>query len=252
MFHRIYIHALLCFSFMIFNAYAKCFTTFKRDGKHFCACGSSFESSSFPMFSSVEAFMFCSMKCSQSTSCAAYNFFIASNNCQLFNRTVETFAAIPNCQYYSEIEAPVMKLTLLITVDDELTEFYINGNSVPVALNFPNAKDWRLLDMYELTGAIYVLAIKSFNALGGPGGLIAKSSDNYILTNSSWKCTNNSYDGWYEVDYDDSFWSDAVVGRRERDNIHVMPGFKPAFWIIDYTDNNYSGYFYCRKSFTSE
>ncbi|ESO06575.1 hypothetical protein HELRODRAFT_160758 [Helobdella robusta] len=219
-----------------------------RNGKCFCSCDSSFESSSLSTFSSVEALMLCSMRCSQTSSCVAYNFFTASNQCQLFNRTMEKFSKVSSCQHYFR-RGLLFNNSLRITVDNELSEFYIDGSSVPVASNFPNAKVWSLTDTYNFHGQHHIIAIKSQN-LGGTGGLIARTSNNNILTNSTWKCTRVFYNGWYEMDYNDLFWPDAVVGKREQDTANAMPTLKPALWITDATDcYDCTADFYCRKDF---
>ncbi|ESO06576.1 hypothetical protein HELRODRAFT_160759 [Helobdella robusta] len=230
----------LLFMHLLFRiTYAECFTKYERDGTCFCSCDSSVESSYLSTISSVEALILCSMRCSQKSSCVAYNFFTASNQCQLFNKTGNCFRVVPNCHHYFKLTSNVnlaLSRSLLITVDNFLLAFYVNGAAVDVPLYFRNAGDWTKTDRYTLAGDVIVLAIKPRNS-GGAGRLIAKSSDDYILTNSTWKCTNNSYDGWYEVDYDDSFWPGAVVKRREKNSAHAMLVFMPALWITDSTDS---------------
>ncbi|ESO06577.1 hypothetical protein HELRODRAFT_160760 [Helobdella robusta] len=231
----------------------KCFRKYEKYGTCFCACDSSFENLTLSRFSSAEALMLCSMRCSRTSSCVAYNFFNAPNQCQLFNRTIDKFSVVPSCQYFCDTNNFgvdfVLSRNLSITVDNVLVEFYVNGVPVNVATYFPNANDWTVFDTYTLTTGATLLAVKSHNS-GGFSGLMAKTADNYILTNSSWKCTNNSYDGWYEVDYDDSFWPDAVVGRRKKFYNDAYSWFNPAQWITDLTDcaNCYAD-FYCRKHF---
>ncbi|ESO06567.1 hypothetical protein HELRODRAFT_160749 [Helobdella robusta] len=229
---------------------AGCFTELVVDGKRLCAMDPSFNSTEFPKSSSREALITCSMECLQTSSCLAYNFRCNSNLCQIFNQPLKSFSVMSDCQYYYKSGAGLlMNQSLLITVDNELVEFYVNGKAVPVASNFPSANNWIMTDTYELSGDIYVLAVKSFNA-GGSGGLIAKTADNHVLTNASWKCTNELYPGWYKLDYDDSFWPAAFVGKRERDLVHAMPIFKPALWITDPSDcSNCLATFYCRKNF---
>ncbi|ESO06570.1 hypothetical protein HELRODRAFT_160752 [Helobdella robusta] len=216
----VYFSYLFCLGHIGSCMSAKCFTKFEKSDKSYCACDSSMEYSSLFMFSSVEALMLCSMRCSQTSSCVAYNFFTASKQCQLFNQTLKIYSSVSGCQYYFNKEnhdATFLQSNIFsITVDNELSEVYINGDSVPIALYFPNAKNWMKTDAYNITGYLYALAIKSYNA-GGAGGMIAKTSDNYMQTNTSWKCTNMYYDGWYKMDYDDSFWPHAIAGICESD-----------------------------------
>ncbi|ESO06579.1 hypothetical protein HELRODRAFT_160762 [Helobdella robusta] len=116
---------------VIMMAKRNCFQRFDISGKYFCSCDQPMETST--LLESVRTLLLCSMRCSQSGACVAFNFWIDSNQCQLFNRTIKKFSFLPKCQYY-----------------------FVKG------------------------------------------GLIAKTADNYIQTNSSWKCTDHYYDGWYE------------------------------------------------------
>ncbi|ESN94080.1 hypothetical protein HELRODRAFT_180248 [Helobdella robusta] len=303
---------IICINILtVFYAHARCFTRFATDGKCFCACDSPFSSTKFSMVSAREAVLLCSMRCSQTADCVAYNFIEGSNQCQLFNQTSKTFSLVPNCQHFTNHDRLQKNRTLLITADNILTEFYVNGKSISVNENFPHATSWDILDTYALIGPVYVIAVLSRNTnLNGGliaktldgyiltnstwectndfhegwyridyddsswpdakhakqnaednvlnltdavwivGGLIAKTLDNYILTNSTWRCTNNTYDGWYEVGYDDSDWPAAVVGKREKDKKYFVKNFKPAQWITDESDcKSCASNFYCRKNF---
>ncbi|ESN94078.1 hypothetical protein HELRODRAFT_180246 [Helobdella robusta] len=181
-------------------------------------------SSSFSSLKSVEALVLCSMRCSQTASCVAYNFFTGSNQCQLFNQTLKKFSLV-------------------------LIEFYINGNNISVPLYFPNAIYWDKPDTYKLPDQLYVVAVFSRNT-DGIGGMKAETADDYIFTNSTWKCTNNFYNGWYDVGYNDSSWPAAVIGRLQSANTFSLIPNGVANWIfgpIDCQDCLID--FYCRKNF---
>ncbi|ESO04908.1 hypothetical protein HELRODRAFT_171910 [Helobdella robusta] len=57
------------------------------------------------------------------------------------------------------------KLELLLTInaDNEIREFYVNGENISVALNFPHANQWDIPDSYNLAGSLHALAVKSYN-----------------------------------------------------------------------------------------
>ncbi|ESO04906.1 hypothetical protein HELRODRAFT_171908 [Helobdella robusta] len=216
---------------------------------NFCSCDPAIEDRSLSTFSFLEALMLCSMRCSQTASCVAYNFFNATNQCQLFNQTLNKFSVLPGCQYYlKRVDGLLANHILNITVDNELREFYFNGNNISVASNFPNAVYWNQPDSYNLeVGDIHVLAFKIYNN-EYTGGFIASTPDDYILTNETWKCTLEYYDGWYKIHYNDSFWPDAKLQIWNKD-AKLLTYFSPnAKWIIDSTDCR-SCLFYCRKNF---
>ncbi|ESN94085.1 hypothetical protein HELRODRAFT_180253 [Helobdella robusta] len=246
------IKLVFCVIIIAACACSKCFTKFKRSGKSFCACDLPFAKLNFASSSSKEAFMLCSMRCSQTNNCVAYNYWLHSNDCQLFDGKLRNFSVVPHCHYFFETahQAGVQfnQSLLTITVDDELSEFYVNGDSVPIQSNFPNANTWKKNDTYDLTGSIYVLAIRSHN-VRDLGGLIAKTLDDHILTNSTWKCLKEAYDGWYEVGYDDSSWPAANKGRRNGNLANTPKEFHPAYWITEPKDTFGDSYFYCRKNF---
>ncbi|ESN94075.1 hypothetical protein HELRODRAFT_180243 [Helobdella robusta] len=139
-----------------------------------------------------------------------------------------------------------MSKNFLISVDDELIEIYLNGKNVSVSLNFPFASVWTVADTYNLTEEVYVIAVMSHNN-NGIGGLRAKFSDDYILTNDTWKCTNKFYVGWYKLNYNDSFWDGGMVGQKQSANPGYPPNMGKSQWIIDSTDCSCRVNFYCRK-----
>ncbi|ESO04907.1 hypothetical protein HELRODRAFT_171909 [Helobdella robusta] len=79
-----------------------CFQKFEEDNVSFCSCDPAIEDRSWSTFSFLEALMLCSMRCSQTASCVAYNFFNATNQCQLFNQTLNKFSVVSGCQYYAK------------------------------------------------------------------------------------------------------------------------------------------------------
>ncbi|ESO04912.1 hypothetical protein HELRODRAFT_171914 [Helobdella robusta] len=227
---------------------SNCFRKFEDGTVSFCSCDPAIEDRSWSTFSFLEALMLCSMRCSQTDSCVAYNFFNATNQCQLFNQTLNKFSVLPGCQYYYKRDKiPKMK-QLLITVDDKLEKIYFNGMSISVGENFPHAASWDLPDTYDLSGNIFLVAVMAFN-INGVGGILISTSDKYILTNETWKCTTTLYDGWYKIIYNDSAWPAAFV-LEKHEFTSSLNALKEAGaeWITNAIDGE-NCFYYCRKSF---
>ncbi|ESN97539.1 hypothetical protein HELRODRAFT_177970 [Helobdella robusta] len=236
-----------CLCFLIIVAEKKCFQTFEEDKVGFCSCDRPIVNTSLHSFSFIEALVLCSMRCSQTASCVAYNFFNATNQCQLFTQTLNKFSVLPGCQYYYRKDGLQTNKLLTINVDNELREFYNNGENISIVGNFPYAVDYQQSDRYNLSGHLFVIAMKSYNNLF-PGGLIASTADNFVLTNETWKCTKSYYVGWYKISYNDSLWPAAFLGSYHGNPSINAPFSSTAKWIIESTDClNCS--FYCRKNF---
>ncbi|ESO04905.1 hypothetical protein HELRODRAFT_171907 [Helobdella robusta] len=185
------------------------------------------EDRSWSTFSFLEALMLCSMRCSQTASCVAYNFFSATNQCQLFNQTLNKFSILPGCHYYLKKDLSAFDMNMTNDVDDELREFYINGKNISIASNFSHVKDWTVPDIYHLKG-----------------GVTVRSQDNYILTNSTWKCSMNYTDGWYKIIYNDSFWPAS----KEYLNSSYQNSIGISKWITE-SNKCEQCIFHCRKRF---
>lgn len=132
------------------------------------------------------------------------------------------------------------KRNLSVTVDDEL-RLYIDGIEIT---GLQNAEDYGKPDLVDLPCTTKLIAVHGSNGPAGDvAGILASTDDNYILTNSSWKCSNVSQIGWVEIDFDDSTWIPALeYGHNEDDDDWVLvPGISSgAFWIWlrQYTSDN--------------
>ena len=134
--------------------------------------------------------------------------------------------------------------TLSITVDNSM-ELYIEG----VKINcLPNHNNWQLADAVTLPCAARVIAVKGVD-YGVIAGILASTDDGSLLTDSSWKCTNQHFSGWETVEFDDSQWPAAhQVAIHETLPWKIVPGIRTnAYWI--WTRNYVNGDWtvYCRK-----
>ncbi|ESO12544.1 hypothetical protein HELRODRAFT_159102 [Helobdella robusta] len=228
-------------------AKSNCFQRFKEDGASFCSCDRPSDNFTLSTFSCWGALMFCSMACLKAPDCLAYNFWNATNQCQLFNQTLKKYSILSGCQHYIKKSPSRINTILTISVDNALIGFYVNGKNISVALNFPHANDVTTADTYNLSATqLHVLAVLARND-GGPNGLIIGSSDDYVQSNSSWKCTPNAYKDWYKINYNDSSWPAASV---------VLPPIIAAIvtgmakWISGLSNCSVcAADFYCRKNF---
>ena len=96
---------------------------------------------------------------------------------------------------------------LSITADDILIHLFIDGREIT---DLKNADNWQYLDTLDLPCTARIIAIEA-NDSAGVGAILASTDDGYIKTNSSWKCTNTTIEGWQEVDFNDSTWKEAVI-----------------------------------------
>ena len=109
-------------------------------------------------------------------------------------------------QQQQQTTAVVRKPRVLsITVDDAFV-LYIDGVEQP---NLPNHGNWGATDTIEIPDDTEVIAIRAYNTIG-IAGILASTSDEYVLTNSTWKCTNNGHDDWMSVFYNDESWQNAI------------------------------------------
>ena len=98
-----------------------------------------------------------------------------------------------------------------VNADDNETT-YVNG--VQVASMGNSFQTSAIADIKpQLQAGTNVIAVRAANASVGPSGLLAKLvlGDQTIITDTSWKTSTTSPDGWNTAAYDDSAWPNAFV-----------------------------------------
>ena len=117
-----------------------------------------------------------------------------------------------------------LERNLSITVDDIL-KLYYDGVEIT---DLPNSELTHEVDVVELPCTTRLIAV---HGRQGPAkqfaGIIASTDDEFVLTNTSWKCLNVSQPGWEEIDFDDSDWLLAI----EYDNKKQSEISSNASWI---------------------
>jgi len=75
----------------------------------------------------------------------------------------------------------------------------------------PNAGLFSRTDSIAMPAVTHLIAVQITN-VGGAAGFIASNSDSSIVTNSLWKCTEDSAasGNWYTLTYNDVSWPSAV------------------------------------------
>lgn len=119
---------------------------------------------------------------------------------------------------------------LKIDTDDSY-RLYLDGSKIN-GLIYNDKFNGSFVDQYpadsvSLPYTTKVIAVEGSNAKSY-GGILASTDDGYILTNSSWKCTDNRVIGWQKVGFDDSLWPPAnqTITRPFTQGIR-----SDAFWI---------------------
>lgn len=92
-----------------------------------------------------------------------------------------------------------------ITIITEGT-IYIDGE---ININLPDAEGGTIGEIF-IDSVIQIIAVKGSTNLGSVAGIIASSTDDSIVTDSTWKCTNVEEEGWMDIDYNDAAWPTAV------------------------------------------
>ena len=95
---------------------------------------------------------------------------------------------------------------LTLTVDD----YYLLYFDGVLVANRTSSSQWRTQEKFLLPSSTGVIAIAGINLVvnvpPNPAGIIASDSAGQIWTNSSWRCSKLSLDGWMDVGFDDSGW----------------------------------------------
>lgn len=99
---------------------------------------------------------------------------------------------------------------------------------------------------------IQIIAVRGRSNLGSVAGIIASSTDDSIVTDSTWKCTNVEEDGWMDIDYNDAAWPTAVPVEEKDlkmyDRDKKFGSRAKHIWTAKKTDS-YDQTVYCRAFF---
>lgn len=140
-----------------------------------------------------------------------------------------------------------LKRNLAATVDNSL-RLYIDGVEIT---GLPNGGNYGFADVVDLPCYTRLIAIHG-NNVGSVGGILASTDDDYVLTNSSWRCSNVNHPGWEQIDFDDSAWvTPTEYGRNGEGVWGVISGISSNavwIWFTQPTDPGpIDDNLYCRK-----
>ncbi|XP_068676816.1 uncharacterized protein [Montipora foliosa] len=124
---------------------------------------------------------------------------------------------------------------------DDQTWVYGNGRY----LGKDNGK-WKSPTRFYFPANLQTVAVYVKNN-GGPGGFLA-SFGNGIVTDASWKCTNQNVRNWQTAGFDDRKWPAAFAYRANSVNIKINGIASEAKWIGT-RQRNAKG-LYCRRQLT--
>lgn len=121
--------------------------------------------------------------------------------------------------------ANLTEALVAVTCDDQY-ELYVNGVKVAETASGGNWKTAQIADVKELlVSGKNVIAVKAINKLGSGGvqtggGLLAAvqlvttSGEQYIPTDNTWVTNDTEVEGYQEIDFDDSGWTQAFAQQK--------------------------------------
>ena len=109
----------------------------------------------------------------------------------------------------------------------------------------------RQREQAEIPVTTQVIAVRCRNTGDAYG--VAAWLANGVVTDESWKCTNNEPNGtWTQVDYDDTAWPQAVRQSRSIGGLFSNGELYSVIWAdCDGRDDEACKVVYCRKLFNS-
>lgn len=133
------------------------------------------------------------------------------------------------CRFLSQNAVPVDRKFTLDT--DDKVYLYFDGEEIKGSSQFGS---WKTSVTVDLPGTTKVIAVKGMNTYGDPG-FLGSTSDGYIVTNSSWRCTKDYFLGWNRVEYEYYNWPEAyeVMEYSEKKVSGINPNAK---WIWTHSD----------------
>lgn len=194
----------------------------------------------------------CARSCWNSSDCIVFNVY-ANGSCELFNRcSYGLFQSVDCCQAFSDasygwnlhragdvIGTPPRVLSITGT---DFFHLYFDGIEVQ---NLPNANNFLIADTVPIPCSTRVIGAESIDLVSWRG-IKGSTSDGYVVTNNTWKCSNVAQTGWPKVAFDDSRWPAAVytdpglpVSGSFRSNAHWI-------WTVNKTDQGMGLHVYCR------
>jgi len=144
---------------------------------------------------------------------------------------------------------------LTIAVDNYLNKLFFDGVQVPPS-EYPNGNinQWRVPYTVSLPGTVKLIAVKVTNEeYNGYAGVLASDGLGSVLTNSNWKCLQDSSvssDQWMMPSYSDSAWPSAISNAGNIPSSWpwvIIPGIAAnAQWIWTTTMPTFERTIYCR------
>lgn len=99
------------------------------------------------------------------------------------------------------------KRTMNITAKSVIYELFVDE----IRQNLTHNDDWKTVDGLQLSPHSRLVAILAADSSETCAGILASVTDDYLVTDATWKCVVGPPPNWHRFDFDDSAWPSAYV-----------------------------------------
>src|SRR6218665_1263233 len=96
---------------------------------------------------------------------------------------------------------------LSISAKSAVQELYVDG----LRINLTFGNNWTVADEIELSNVNRLISVYAVDLTSTCAGILASVTDDYLVTDSKWKCTTITTPQWYSLGFDDTDWVEAYV-----------------------------------------
>lgn len=94
-----------------------------------------------------------------------------------------------------------------ITAKSVIYELFVDE----IRQNLTHNDDWKTVDGLQLSPHSRLVAILAADSSETCAGILASVTDDYLVTDATWKCVVGPPPNWYRFELDDSAWPSAYV-----------------------------------------
>lgn len=94
-----------------------------------------------------------------------------------------------------------------ITAKSVIYELYVDG----IRRNLSHNDDWQNTDEITLSATNRLIAVLAADSSQACAGILASVTDDFLVTDATWKCKVGPPPRWYLFEFDDSDWPSAYV-----------------------------------------
>ena len=124
--------------------------------------------------------------------------------------TPKTLQQLGHLQYTHAFIVAQNDRILVITSHESLSAVFVDNVEAPI----PNANERNVTDSVLVPREARLIAVQAVSTTESCAGFIGSVTNNYLVTNASWKCSEYGDERWFLLGFDDSSWPHAEeVGR---------------------------------------